>query len=101
MLTIVVTIVIIASLINNYIVMQQHSFGLDYYVIILSIAIPASLLSLFTGEALKHKKPWAKVPALLIALLALMSPPLGTILSIFVFYYLYKGWAEFSASGNK
>ncbi len=67
----------------------------NQYMLVLSISIPASILSLVVGKALKHNKTWTKIPALLLTLLAFVSVPVGTIIAIFIIYYLYKGWSEF------
>ncbi len=97
-LNIIVSIIIIVIMSNNDMSMQNNSMASNQYVIILSIAIPSSILALFVGKALKNTKTWAKAPAVFLALLSFISPPLGTIIAIFLFYYLYKGWREFTTS---
>ena len=68
--------------------------GMDMYIVMLSIAIPSALFSLYVGNALKQNKKWAKIPSVALATLAVLSPPLGTILGIFTLYYIYRGWSE-------
>lgn len=52
------------------------------------------LLYLFVGSALKKEKRWARIPALLVSLIALLNFPIGTVLGVIILIYLIGGWKE-------
>lgn len=62
------------------------------YLLVLFIFL--SFLTLFIGKAVKNNKKWAKISGLFISTLLLISPPIGTVLALIIYYYLYKGWSE-------
>lgn len=64
--------------------------------------IPFSLLLLLipiiyltVGSAVKQGKKWGKITGIIIALVSLLSLPIGTICGIAILIYLKKGWAEY------
>ena len=62
------------------------------YLVLLFLAL--SLITLLVGSAVKKNIKWAKITSLFLTLILLCSPPLGTILAAFIYYYLFKGWSE-------
>ena len=42
------------------------------------------------GQAALHRKPWARVLALFVAIFALFSFPIGTIIAIYSFWVLTR-----------
>ena len=93
-ITFIAAIGVIAAIIIPYMYSNELPEELYIFLLLLISSIALSTFTLFTGNAIKHNKKWAKVSGLILALLALFSPPIGTVLGIFILYYLYKGWSE-------
>ena len=62
------------------------------YLLILFFIL--SFITLSVGSAVKKNIKWAKITSLFLSIIMLASPPLGTILALFIYYYLFKGWNE-------
>ena len=61
---------------------------------LLVLLLILSILTLIVGSAVKINKKWAKIACTILAVFMLASLPVGTILALFIFYYLYRGWNE-------
>lgn len=59
---------------------------------ILAAVIP--LLYVSTGNAVKRGRKWGKVAGAVIAMISVLSFPLGTIFGALILFYLHKGWSE-------
>ncbi len=77
-----------------YLDSREISREFDWMLAIFLLSGVIAILSLYTGTALKHKKLWARNVSLVICILALTSPPIGTLIGVFILYYLYQGWSE-------
>lgn len=62
--------------------------------IVFFCAVGLSVFYLFVGAGVKSHKPWAKVAAVVLSVLALFNFPVGTLIGIAILYYLVKGWNE-------
>jgi len=54
------------------------------------ISLIFSILYIITGLGLWTLKPWARVIAIALAIISLLSFPIGTIIGIIVLWYLFK-----------
>ena len=59
-------------------------------VVIICIVLGAALLLLSTAYGLHKRKSWARVSALIIAILVVWSFPLGTALGIYTWWFLHS-----------
>lgn len=57
-------------------------------------AIGFGVLHLFTARGIAERKSWAKVIAIVIAVLHVMNLPLGTILAVFIFIGMFSAEAD-------
>lgn len=63
-------------------------------ILISLITLVIPVLYLKTGSAIKQGKKWAKITGAVIAIISLISVPIGTIVGIATLFYLNKGWNE-------
>ena len=61
---------------------------------ILILLMVLSILTLLVGNSVKTNKKWAKITCSILAIIMLISPPVGTVLALFIFYHLFSGWNE-------
>jgi hypothetical protein len=57
-------------------------------------AIGFGVLHLFTASAIAERKSWAKVCAIILAVLHVMNLPLGTVLAVFIFIGMFSAEAD-------
>lgn len=78
---------------------QKSGFNDVTGVVLISlITLVIPVLYLKTGSAIKQGKKWAKITGAVIAIISLISVPIGTIVGIATLFYLNKGWNEQSES---
>ena len=59
-------------------------------IVIGAIALIIGILYIITGLGLWTMKPWARIIAIILAIISLLSFPIGTIIGILVLWYLFK-----------
>lgn len=62
------------------------------FLTLLFLSLP--IFTLFVGSKVKKNIKWAKITSLFLTLIILFIPPVGTVLAVFIYYYLFKGWHE-------
>jgi hypothetical protein len=60
-----------------------------------AILLVAGALPLVVGRGLRTLRPWARITAIVLAILGLLRPPAGTLVNIYILYLL------FSAKGKR
>ena len=69
---------------------------LPFFGILSVYSLGVSILFLIVGSSIKKNKKWAKITGVFLAILSLLFFPIGTVIGIFILYYLYNGWNETS-----
>lgn len=93
-LYLIVAISIAAGIIIPIINSGQIPEEFGVMILFICLIFAFSFLNLFVGSSIKQDKKWAKVTGYVIAVLSLLSVPIGTLLGIFILYYLHKGRFE-------
>jgi hypothetical protein len=57
-------------------------------------AVGFGVLHLFTARGMVQRKPWAKVCAIVLAILHVVNFPIGTVLSVFIFIGIFSDEAN-------
>lgn len=56
--------------------------------VVLSLAFGLGLL--FLGRGIRGLRPWARITAIVVAILGLLNPPAGTLINIYILYLLFS-----------
>jgi hypothetical protein len=64
---------------------------MGFLPVIATIAVVAAAVALFTGWSLLNRKPWGRILAIVLAILALLRFPVGTALGIYTLWVLAPG----------
>jgi hypothetical protein len=62
------------------------------YLLLLTIILP--IISLKLGKAIKEHKLWAYNVGIIYSIIMLFGFPLGTVIGVYILYYLIKGWND-------
>ena len=59
-------------------------------IVMLGIFVLVGVTQLFAGWGLRKLRPWAKVPAAILAGISLLSIPIGTLIGAYILYLLFS-----------
>jgi len=54
------------------------------------VAVALGIFHLFTARGIVERKSWAKVSAIVLAVLSVMNIPIGTVLAVFIFIGMFS-----------
>jgi hypothetical protein len=58
--------------------------GLGVFILALGV------FSIFVGRGIRKLRPWARITAIVMAILGLLRPPAGTLINIYILYLLFS-----------
>lgn len=85
---------IIASVLVVNIMGDEPEKSTPLFWAIISVILLLSCVVLVTARGLKKHKQWARYVGLLLAIMALIAFPVGTVMGLFILSYINKGWNE-------
>lgn len=93
LLLFVVGTIIMSVLVVNFMGDEPEKSTALFWTIINSILV-LSVIVLVTAKGLKQHKQWARYVGILLAAMALIAFPVGTVMGLFILSYINKGWHE-------
>lgn len=93
LLLFVVGTIIVSVLVVN-IMGDEPEKSTPLFWTIIGAILMLSFIVLVTARGLKQHKQWARYVGLLLASMALIAFPVGTVMGLFILSYINKGWNE-------
>lgn len=94
--TVLFVIAATTHLVDVYGTDEFTSSLVGFYAGVILVLVLIVALYFWVGNAMKANNEWARFLAIILSLLSLFNFPIGTFISVFVFYYLARGGRESS-----